>query len=245
MSEAALAGMARGLALDIGLLHPDRPVPAIAITGGIASGKSTFTAFFHAALPGAEAFDADACSRRLLADDPAVADEVHAAFGPAVFGLGGRIDRAALRALVFAEGDDPAPRRALEAILHPRVREAWRGWLDQRLQSSPGTAMVVEIPLLYETGAETFFDHVIVVGCNPEIQRRRLMARRGLAEETACRIIASQWDLTEKIRRCNHLIWNEGSEAGLRAQAERCARYFQSLYPTPPPTPLGGSVHEH
>ena len=220
-------------------------MPAIAITGGIASGKSTFTAFFHGALPGAEAFDADACSRRLLAADPAVAEEVRAAFGPAAFDAGGRIDRSALRALVFTDSGDPAPRRVLEEILHPRVRAAWRGWLDQRLQITPGAVMVVDIPLLYETGAEVFFDHVIVVGCSPETQRRRLTARRGLAEETALRIIASQWDLSEKIRRCDHLIWNQGSEAGLRAQAARCARYFQRLYPIPPPTPVGSPVHEH
>ena len=220
-------------------------MPAIAITGGIASGKSTFAALFHGALPGAEGFDADACSRRLLADDPAVADEVRAVFGPGAFDADGRIDRAALRALVFAGNDDPAPRRALEAILHPRVRAAWRGWLDRGLQKTPGAAMVVEIPLLYETGAEAFFDHVIVVGCSPETQRQRLTARRGLDEATALRIIASQWDLSEKIRRCDHLIWNQGSEAGLRAQAERCACHLQSLHPLPPSTPAGGSVHEH
>ena len=132
-------------------------MPAVAITGGIASGKSTFTALFHAALPGAEGFDADACSRRLLAADPAVAAEVRTLFGPAVFDADGRIDRAALRAVVFAEGGDPAPRRALEGILHPRVRAAWRGWLDVRLQNAPGSVMLVEIPLLYETGAEVFF----------------------------------------------------------------------------------------
>ena len=210
-------------------------MPAIAITGGIASGKSTFTALFLAALPGTEVFDTDACSRRLLAEDPAVAAEVRAAFGAGVFDpASGRIDRAALRALVFTEDGDPAPRRALEAILHPRVRAAWRGWLDQRLQKTPGALMVVEIPLLYETGAEALFDHTIVVGCGQETQRRRLVARRGLTEETAQRIIASQWSLSEKIRRCGHLIWNEGSEDGLRAQAALCARYLQSLYPILP-----------
>ena len=220
-------------------------MPAIAITGGIASGKSTFTALFHAALPGAERFDADACSRRLLAEDPMVADEVRAAFGPAAFDAGGQIDRAALRARVFAADGDPAPRRALEAILHPRVRAAWQGWLEKRLQTVPGAFMVVEIPLLYETVAEIFFDHVIVVGCSLEVQRQRLHVWRGLSEELAARIIASQWDLSEKIRRCDHLVWNQGSEAGLRAQAKRAARYFQSLDPTPPPDPVGGPVHEH
>ena len=191
----------------------------IGITGGIGSGKSTFTQIFAAAL-GAEAFDADVCARRLLAEDAGVAAEVRVAFGDGVFGADGRPERSALRALVFA--DDPAPRRALEAILHPRVRDAWRGWLSEQR-----TSALVEIPLLYETGAEVYFDQVVVVGCSLSTQVARLTGRRGLPEAVARRIIASQWALSEKIRRCDHLIWNDGSEEGLRAQAARCARYFQ------------------
>ena len=199
----------------------------LAITGGIGSGKSTFTQAFAAAL-GVEAFDADVCARRLLAEDLSVAAEVRAAFGAGVFDAQGRPARAALREIVFAE--DPTPRRALEAILHPRVRDAWRNWLDTRLQKSPDAAWLVEIPLLYETGAETFFDGVIVVGCSLATQLSRLTDQRRLPETTARRIIASQWELSEKIRRCDHLVWNDGAESGLRAQAERCARYFQA-YP--------------
>ena len=162
-------------------------MPTIGITGGIGSGKSTFTQIFAAAL-GVEAFDADVCARRLLAEDAGVAAEVRVAFGDGVFGADGRPERPALRALVFA--DDPAPRRALEAILHPRVRDAWRGWLSEQR-----TPALVEIPLLYETGAEVYFDQVVVVGC--------------------------------KIHRGLRPRGNDGSEEGLRAQTERCARYFQ------------------
>ena len=197
----------------------------LAITGGIGSGKSTFTQVFASAL-GTEAFDTDACARGLLAEDPAVGAEVRAAFGAGVFDAEGRPARGTLREIVFAE--DPAPRRALEAILHPRVRAAWRGWLDERLQKAPNAAWLVEIPLLYETGAETFFDGVIVVGCSLATQLSRLTGQRRLPETTARRIIASQWELSEKIRRCDHLVWNDGSENCLRAQAERCARYFLS-----------------
>ncbi len=201
-------------------------MPTIAITGGIGSGKSTFTQVFASALR-AEVFDTDVCARGLLAEDPAVAAEVRAAFGAGVFGADGRPERAALRGIVFA--DDPAPRRALEAILHPRVRAAWRGWLEERLQKSPDASWLVEIPLLYETGAEEFFDHVIVVGCSLPTQLSRLTNQRRLPETTARRIIASQWELPDKIRRCDHLVWNDGPESCLRTQAERCARYFQAL----------------
>ena len=202
-------------------------MPTIGITGGIGSGKSTFTQIFAAVL-GAETFDADVCARRLLAEDAGVATEVRAAFGEKVFGADGRPERAALRAVVFA--DDPAPRRTLEAILHPRVRDAWRGWLTGCSQAAPQAPAAVEIPLLYETGAEVYFDQVIVVGCSLSTQVARLTGRRGLPEAVARRIIASQWALPEKIRRCDHLIWNDGSEEGLRAQAERCARYFQEAF---------------
>lgn len=196
---------------------------AIAITGGIASGKSTFARIFQG-LTGAQTFDADVCARRLLTEDPDALAAVRAAFGGAVFDPEGRVDRAALRAVVFA---DPARRRELEAILHPRVRTAWQGWLESGLQIAPEAVWLVEIPLLYETGAAAFFEEVIVVGCSPATQMLRLTQGRQLTDEIARQIIASQWELTEKMRRCHRVIWNEGSEERLHVQAALCA----GLYP--------------
>ena len=200
-------------------------MPAIAITGGIASGKSTFTRIFQA-LTDAQTFDADVSARRLLEGNAEVLAEVRAAFGAGVFDHTGLVSRASLRAVVFA---DPARRRALEAILHPRVRADWQAWLESGLQNAPDALLLVEIPLLYETGAATFFDQVIVVGCSLSNQMRRLTQGRQLAEETARQIIASQWELAEKMRRCNQVIWNDGSEERLHVQAAFCA----SLYLTP------------
>ncbi len=194
-------------------------MPAIAITGGIASGKSTFTRIFQQRL-GAQTFDTDGSARRLLAEDAGALAAVRAAFGESVFGADGRLDRAALRTVVFA---DPARRRELEAILHPRVRAEWQAWLESGLQNAPGVVLLVEIPLLYETGAAAFFDQVIVVGCSLATQMRRLTQGRQLAGEIARQIIASQWELAEKMRRCNHVIWNDGSEQRLHAQAVLCA----------------------
>ena len=199
-----------------------RTVPAIAITGGIASGKSTFTRVFQKRL-GAQTFDTDVSARRLLAEDDDALTAVRAAFGTSVFGADGKLDRAALRAVVFA---DPARRRELEAILHPRVRAEWQTWLESGLQNAPGVVLLVEIPLLYETGAAVFFDQVIVVGCTLATQMRRLTRGRQLTEETAHQIIASQWELAEKMRRCNHVIWNDGSEQRLHAQAALCASLY-------------------
>ena len=198
-------------------------MPAIAITGGIASGKSTFTRIFQG-LTRAHAFDTDVSARRLLAEDPGALAAVRAAFGAGVFDEAGAVDRAGLRAVVFA---DPARRRALEAILHPRVRADWQRWLESRLQIAPDAVSLVEIPLLYETGAAAFFDQVIVVGCRPATQMLRLTQGRRLTGEVARQIIASQWELSEKMRRGHHVIWNEGSEERLHVQAALCA----SLYP--------------
>ena len=200
-------------------------MPTVAITGGVATGKSTFTRLFAAAT-GAPAFDADACARRLLLDDAPSLAALRAEFGPGVFAADGRsVDRAALRAVVFA---DPARRRALEGILHPCVRTAWQGWLKEGLQTRPDALLIVEIPLLYETGAAEFFDKVIVVGCSLPVQLLRLTGTRGLSADLARQIIASQTPLAEKTSQCHHLIWNDGSEESLRAQAALCAGNFQS-----------------
>ncbi len=197
-------------------------MPAIAITGGIACGKSTFTGIFQT-LTDAQTFDADVSARRLLEGNAEVLAEVRAVFGPEVFDEAGLVSRAALRAVVFAT---PARRRELEAILHPRVRADWQGWVESGLQNTPDAVWLVEIPLLYETGAATFFDQVIVVGCPLATQMFRLTRGRQLAEDTAHQIIASQGGLAEKMRRCHHVIWNDGSEERLHAQAALCAGLY-------------------
>jgi dephospho-CoA kinase len=136
-------------------------MPAIGITGGVASGKSTVTACLAELLP-APAFDADACAREMLQNDDAVQREVREAFGPEVFAASGLIDRPALRTRVFSEAAD---RASLEAILHPRVRAAWQGWVREQLQKSPGAVLLVEIPLLYETGAVSLLAAVGTCRC--------------------------------------------------------------------------------
>ena len=201
-------------------------MPAIGITGGVASGKSTVTACL-AELLGAAAFDADACARALLQNDAGVRQEVRQAFGPGVFNASGEIERPALRKLVFS---GPAERARLEAIVHPRVRAAWQAWMREELQKSAGAVVLVEIPLLYETGAGPFFERIIVVGCSWDVQMRRLTLERRLPAELAGQIIASQWELADKIRLCDHLIWNDGARAGLQAQAERFARFIEHLH---------------
>jgi dephospho-CoA kinase len=228
---------------------PKFPVPLFGITGGVATGKSTFTKLLAARL-GAAVFSSDAAARQLLESDADALAALRAEFGDAVFDPAtGAVRRDLLRELVFASEER---RRALEAILHPRIRAGWTRWAEEKLQTDPNTALLVEIPLLYETGAEAFLDRVIVVACGPAAQWRRLIEVRGLPAAIARQVIASQLPLSEKIRRCDHLIWNDdipapaapdhkstatlsapsssSSSNSLSAQADLCASCLQAAY---------------
>ena len=202
-------------------------MPLIAVTGGIAAGKSTFTRLLAGALK-APVFDTDQCARSLLSEDQEVARAVRSAFGDAVFdALTGQIDRAALRRIVFAAAER---RGELETILHPRVRATWTSWAREELQKSPDAILLVEIPLLYETAAASLFDQAVIVGCSEQTQLRRLTGERQLPIDTARQIMASQWPVTEKIRLGDHLIWNDGSSTYLQAQSNLCAHYYRASY---------------
>ena len=199
-------------------------MPAIGITGGIATGKSTLTRTLLRELP-AEVFDADQCAHELLAGDPVVQAAVREKFGPSVFTTDGRPDRAALRERVFS---DEAARVQLEEILHPMIREQWTKLAA--IAKSGKKWLCFDIPLLYETGIEAYFDRVIVVACSSATQRQRLSAARGLSDDIADRIIAAQLDLREKVSRCHHLIWNDSTPASLDRQATLLANWLRQRY---------------
>jgi dephospho-CoA kinase len=188
----------------------------IGLTGGIAAGKSTVREIFVARrdMP---SFDADACARRLLDSDPAVAGAVQEAFGSRFLRADGVPDRGALREQVFR---DPPSRHKLEAILHPLVRSEWQAMKD--LCTTAGRDFLADIPLLFETGAEGFFDAVVVVGCSARTQLDRLHSR-GLATEIAKAMLASQLPIGQKIAGADFVIWNDGSLAALGRQTESMA----------------------
>jgi dephospho-CoA kinase len=189
-------------------------VPAIGITGGIATGKSSFVHCLRELLPAAHFFDADEMARELTRSDLGVLGEIRRQFGSEVFHASGELNRSALRAIVFGA---PLKRRALEQILHPRIREHWAGEA-QKYQSST-EFFFADIPLLYETGGEKLCDRVVVVACSEEVQRKRLMKRTGMDRVSATAIIAAQMSLEEKMRRAHHVVWNNGPEEVLAEQA--------------------------
>lgn len=194
----------------------------IGITGGISTGKSTFSGQLRQ-LTGARFFDADRAARQLVDQDSAVRDLLRQEFGAQIFSADGNLNRGALRAIVFA---DREKKRALEQILHPRIRRQWATEAEESRRS--GKLFLADIPLLYETNGELLCDRVVVVACAQAIQLQRLMARTGLPSSSALAMIQSQMSLAQKISRADHVVWNNGPLPVLEAQAGLLARLLIS-----------------
>jgi len=198
-------------------------VPAVGITGGISTGKSTFAGYIRGLLPGAAMFDADAAARALVQDDPDVKRQIREQFGGEIYSGAGDLNRGRLGAIVFA---DARQRRILEGILHPRIRQQWSELAQHYRKASE--FFFADIPLLYETGGEALCDWVVVVACSDEIQRLRLSARAGLSAERVGKMISAQMDLKEKMKRARHVVWNNGRRDLLRRQAGSLAQIWQN-----------------
>ena len=196
-------------------------MPAIGITGGISTGKSTFCECLREILPTATFFNADAVARQLV-DLDEVKQELLAKFGFGIFSRNGDLNREAVRAIIF---QDAAKKQALEQILHPRIRRQWSVEAD-RYRTSP-EFFFADIPLLYETGGETLCDRVVVVACSPDIQLANLMRRMEIERAPAEAMIKSQMPLEEKIKRANHVAWNNGDRAVLAEQAVRLVELWR------------------
>ena len=200
-------------------------MPAIGITGGISTGKTTFCECLREILPKATFFDADQAAHDLAGNDPEVKEMIRREFGPEIFSANGDLNRAQMRSIVFADAEK---RRALEQILHPRIRRQWSLQAESRRNSSD--LFFADIPLLYETGGETLCDTVVVVACSASVQLERLVSRTRLPRSEVEQMIRSQMPLAEKIRRADHVVWNNGGRAVLAAQAGLLAKYWQE-YP--------------
>jgi dephospho-CoA kinase len=192
----------------------------VALTGGVASGKSTVSAML--AELGAVVIDADLLAREVVAAGTDGLAEVVAAFGPEVLTDTGELDRAALGAIVFADGQR---RRSLEAIIHPRVRARAA---ELEAAASPGALVVHDIPLLVETERAGEFDVVIVVDVPMATQVERMVGLRGMTEAEAHARIAAQASREERAAAATYLIDNTGSLEALRARVEEIATELAS-----------------
>jgi dephospho-CoA kinase len=197
-------------------------MPVIGITGGISTGKTTFCRCLRELVPTAAFFDADQAARELTERDPEVKELIGREFGAAIFSASGDLNRAQMRSIVFADAEK---KRALEQILHPRIRRQWS--LEAQSRRNSADLFFADIPLLYETGGETLCDSVVLVACSPSVQLERLVARTQLDRMAAEQMIRAQMPLAEKIRRADHIVWNNGAPDVLTAQAGLLAKYWQ------------------
>lgn len=176
----------------------------IALTGGIATGKSYVRQQFEKL--GVPTSDADTRAREAVASGTEGLAAVVRAFGPDILEPSGVIDRKKLAGIVFA---DEAARRRLEAIVHPAVQRATDAWFAS-LEPARHAFAIADIPLLYEVGRDRDFDEVIVVASEPEVQVRRVM-ERGLTEGEARQRLAAQLPIADKVRRASYVIRTDGS----------------------------------
>jgi dephospho-CoA kinase len=190
----------------------------VALTGGIATGKSHVRAEFERL--GVPTIDADVLARAVVAPGTPGLTSVANRFGRAILDSSGALDRKKLASIVF---EDPQARRDLEAIIHPAVRTAIDEWFASLPINRPFA--IADIPLLYETGRAREFDLVIVTTCEPETQIRRVMARDSISEAEARQRIAAQLSSEAKTSRADYVIRTDGTveetAAEVRAIAQR------------------------
>jgi dephospho-CoA kinase len=189
----------------------------IAITGGLACGKSLVGSFLRAM--GVDVCEADEVAHELLRPEEAVCAEVVRTFGAGILDADGNVDRKALGRLVFS---DSAALGRLNGLMHPEVRRRWRLWLAARPADCRVAATIV--PLLYEVGEGEGWDAVLCVSAPPAFQWSRLLGERGLTAEEARRRLALQMSTREKERRADYVIWNAGTPSLLEEQVRRVMR---------------------
>ncbi len=187
----------------------------VGLTGGIASGKSTFAALLRAR--GAPVVDADALARAVVSPGSPALARIAEAFGPAAISPDGSLDRRWRAARVFA---DPAERRRLEAITHPAIREAMTEEVV-RLAAAGHELAVYDVPLLYEVGLDGLVDSVVVVWTPRTVQLERLVRRDALTPAEAEARLGAQLPLDEKASRADFVVDNDGPLEALGPKADR------------------------
>jgi len=181
----------------------------VALTGGIASGKTTVANLFAAR--GVPVIDTDLIAREVVEPGTPALAEVVAAFGPGILGPDGRMDRRRMRERIFADRD---AQRRLEAILHPAIRAE----MERRSQAAGGAYQLLVIPLFTEGGRRDHVDRVLLVDVPEELQVQRLMLRDGVTREQALASLNAQATRAQRLAMADDVIRNTGHVADLEAQ---------------------------
>lgn len=194
----------------------------IGLTGGIATGKSTVSNYIEEL--GWPVVDADLVAREVVQKGSEGLGEVVKAFGPEILTPDGTLDRAQMRKLVFK---DRQKRQLLEGLLHPRIQRRTAQKRDE-LEASGYKVAVYDVPLLFEKNLQGQFDQTVLVYVAPELQRQRLMARDGISQDDADRLISSQMPIDQKRPLATRVIENSGTKKDLQAQVQELVQEIES-----------------
>lgn len=195
----------------------------IGLTGGIAAGKSEVSRRFEAL--GITVADADLAARAVVAPGSEGLARIAAHFGTDILLADGQLDRAALRARIFASAQE---RQALEAITHPAIRQLLRETCEQ----AEGPYAIAAIPLLTEAGGRQqypWLDRILVVDVPVAVQHARLMQRDGIDSALADRMIAAQASREARLALADDVVVNDGHPDHLQAHVERLDRAYREL----------------
>ena len=195
----------------------------VGLTGGIGSGKSTVARAFGSL--GIGWVDADDVAREVvMPGEPALA-AIREHFGNDVLHADGTLNRAALRSIVF---DNPAERKWLESVTHPRVRERILVHLERLQRQSPYVLLVS--PLLFESGQDKLVDRTVVVDVPLELQLSRTRARDDVSEAQVHAILAAQLPREERLTKANDVIDNSGDHASMMQQVTQLDQHYRNKY---------------
>ncbi len=192
----------------------------IGLTGGIGTGKTTVAELFEA--HNIPVLDADQIAHTLVEPQKPALQTIVAHFGHQILTSEGQLDRAQLRTLIFAS---EIQKQALEAILHPLIYQFMQDQIDQI--KTP--YCILSIPLLIETGKQSFVDRILVVECSPEQQQARVKQRDNLSATEIAKIISAQTSIKEKRHQADDLIQNNTDLIQLKQQVDKLHRLYLSL----------------
>ena len=198
----------------------------IGVTGGVGTGKSTVAGMFHRL--GAAVLDADAIAHRLMEPRRLAWRKVVRAFGRGALNKDETVNRRRLAAAVFTDG---ALRRRLERILHPAVMREIRRQIGRLRLSRAARAVVLDVPLLLEVGAQPLVDVLVVVTAPPGVQRSRVRHRHGWSDEELDARVRAQWELSAKVALADYVVDNAD---GVDATRTQVTRIWQTLVPLRP-----------
>ena len=203
-----------------GIGSQDQTVLVVALTGGIASGKTSVSDLFSEL--GVPVVDTDIIARELVAPGKPLLAEITRAFGEEILDSEGTLRRRRLRELIFSDAEK---KHQLEAILHPEIRAE----VQRRISTLESAYCILVIPLLAETGGYQNVDRVLVVDVCADVQLERLSRRDQVSGEQATAALAAQASRAARLEIADDIISNSGAESELKAKVEELHRFYLYL----------------